>query len=68
MNLPADVVAQRGLNAPERSYAVTMVSMKDFNEQGLCTSARSYWDTADFCRQLGIEVADLQAMYQRAHG
>jgi steroid delta-isomerase-like uncharacterized protein len=50
MSLPAGV-----LGPNHRSYSIAVSSFFQINEKGLIAAQRTYWDTADWEQQIGID-------------
>jgi steroid delta-isomerase-like uncharacterized protein len=67
ITLPPDVQELRGLSSPIRPYEMPMGGFKHFNARGLIVESRSYWDTGEMCRQLGIQIQDMHDLTKRAH-
>lgn len=65
--IPEEAVASVSLEPGGRPYSLDMVSLYHFDKDGRIDRIRSYWDTADFARQLGIDIAVIRAMQESAH-
>jgi ketosteroid isomerase-like protein len=62
VHIPAAAARKAGLAVKPRPYAVEMGSFYTFTGQGLIREIRSFWDTGNFARQLGIDIGIIQAM------
>ena len=62
MTIPEEAARKAGLAVRPRPYAMDMGSFYAFNSQGLIGEIRSFWDTGNFARQLGIDIGIIQAM------
>ncbi|MET8878409.1 nuclear transport factor 2 family protein [Nocardia sp. NPDC004604] len=63
--IPEGAAAQ--LEPGGRPYSLDMVSFYHFDDEGRIDRIRSYWDTADFATQLGIDIAIIRALQASAH-
>ena len=66
VHIPQDAAHKAGLAVGPRPYAMEMGSFYTFNSRGLISEIRSFWDTGDFARQLGIDIDIIQAMSRGA--
>jgi ketosteroid isomerase-like protein len=66
VHIPEAAARQAGLAVKPRPYAMDMGSFYTFTSEGLIREIRSFWDTGSFARQLGIDIAIIQAMSRRA--
>jgi ketosteroid isomerase-like protein len=64
VHIPAEAARQAGLAVRPRPYAMDMGSFYTFTSDGLIREIRSFWDTGNFARQLGIDISIIQAMSQ----
>jgi ketosteroid isomerase-like protein len=62
VHIPEEPARKAGLDVRPRPYAIQMGSFFTFTSQGLIREIRSFWDTGDFARQLGIDIAIIAAM------
>jgi ketosteroid isomerase-like protein len=62
VHIPEDAARKAGLAVKPRPYAMEMGSFYTFTSQGLIREIRSFWDTGNFARQLGIDIGIIQAM------
>ena len=62
VRIPEDAARKAGLAVKPRRYAMEMGSFYTFTSQGLIREIRSFWDTGNFARQLGIDISIIQAM------
>jgi ketosteroid isomerase-like protein len=62
VHIPEDAARKAGLAVKPRPYAMDMGSFFTFTGEGLIREIRSFWDTGNFARQLGIDIAIIQAM------
>lgn len=62
VHIPEDAARKAGLAVKPRPYAVEMGSFFAFTSRGLIREIRSFWDTGNFARQLGIDIGIIQAM------
>jgi steroid delta-isomerase-like uncharacterized protein len=62
VHIPEDSARRAGLAVEPRPYAIDMGSFYTFNSRGLISKIRSFWDTGNFARQLGIDIGIIQAM------
>jgi ketosteroid isomerase-like protein len=66
VHIPEDAARQAGLAVRPRPYALDMGSFYTFTSRGLIREIRSFWDTGNFARQLGIDISIIQAMSRAA--
>ena len=59
MELPSGVLAPTN-----RSYKLPVASLFRVNAQGLIIEQRTYWDTADWERQIGIDPKTVCSEYR----
>jgi ketosteroid isomerase-like protein len=62
LHIPEDAARKVGLEVKPRPYITEMGSFYTFTSQGLIREIRSFWDTGNFARQLGIDIGIIQAM------
>jgi ketosteroid isomerase-like protein len=62
VRIPEDAARTGGLAVRPRPYAMEMGSFYTFSSRGLISEIRSFWDTGNFARQLGIDIGIIQAM------
>jgi ketosteroid isomerase-like protein len=62
VHIPDEAARKAGLAVRPRPYAMEMGSFYTFNSRGLISEIRSFWDTGNFARQLGIDIGIIQAM------
>jgi ketosteroid isomerase-like protein len=62
VRIPEDAARTGGLAVRPRPYAMEMASFYTFSSRGLISEIRSFWDTGNFARQLGIDIGIIQAM------
>ena len=55
MHIPEEAARKAGLAVRPRPYAMEMGSFYTFNRHELIREIRSFWDTGNFARQLGID-------------
>ena len=65
VHIPEEAAPRRALEVRPRPYAMDMGSFYTFDRQGLIRVIRSFWDTGNFARQLGIDIGIIQAMSTR---
>jgi ketosteroid isomerase-like protein len=66
VHIPEDAARQAGLAVRPRPYALDMGSFYTFTSRGLIREIRSFWDTGNLARQLGIDIGIIQAMSRAA--
>lgn len=64
--IPAEAAAA-GVEPGGRPYTMSMVTFFHLNGDGLIDRLRSYWDTGNFARQLGIDIGVISVMQAKAH-
>ena len=62
VHIPEKAALKAGVEVRPRPYAMDIRSFYTFNRQGLYRAIRSFWDTGNFARQLGIDIGIIQAM------
>jgi steroid delta-isomerase-like uncharacterized protein len=68
VTIPGDVARSAGIAPGGRPYRMEMASFFHFNSQGLIDRIRSYWDTTDFAKQIGIDIGIIRSLQEQAHG
>jgi steroid delta-isomerase-like uncharacterized protein len=66
--IPEEIAKQLNIPAIKRPYTTEIGSFFTFNKQGLIEEIRSYWDTGNFAKQLGIDISIIQSMSAQASG
>jgi ketosteroid isomerase-like protein len=62
VHIPEAAARRAGLAVKPRPYAMEMGSFYTFTGQGQIREIRSFWDTGNFARQLGVDIGIIQAM------
>ena len=62
VHIPEEAARRAGLAVRPRPYAMEMGSFYTLNNRGLISEIRSFWDTGNFARQLGIDIGIIRAM------
>ena len=66
VRIPEDAAKQLGISAVGRPYSNEIGSFFTFTESRLIKEVRSYWDTGNYAKQLGIDISIIQGMSSKA--
>jgi steroid delta-isomerase-like uncharacterized protein len=67
LTLPPAVATSLQVDGGGRPYRLEAASFVRVNTQGLMDRIRTYWDTANFADQIGIDISVIRSMQDRAH-
>jgi steroid delta-isomerase-like uncharacterized protein len=67
VTIPPEAAQRAGLASGGRPYRLDIASFFHFNEEGLISRIRSYWDTGSFAEQIGIDIEVIRALQAGAH-
>jgi ketosteroid isomerase-like protein len=68
VHIPEDAARRAGLAVRPRPYVMEMGSFFAFTSRGLVREIRSFWDTGEYARQLGIDIGIIAAMSRGTSG